>query len=346
VTVVTSRTERLRARIDAAGRVKLPLGALLRSWSEAAPELRGRADQFELLVASLDDLAAIGHLTLPAAASWDRSTTPALPFFVTVPGARRARRPGTWRSHPWCPELAWVASLTTLTERLVTDLLAVDDWLGGGGPEGDEPLPLRMRSSEIFGDEKRLDDLTKSALFGPGRLSLELLGARRYPPPLAMRRVGDGPEVFVVENSDPFWAASTILERIAGPIGRVAFGSGASVESSIAALAWEDRHPAAIWYWGDLDPEGLRIASGAAATALGAGLVRLRPADPLWSAMVGCPVATAGEVDWGPVDESWLGPTTWEATAPVRAVHGCVRQEAVPVAALEAALVALSAAVR
>ena len=203
-----------------------------------------------------------------------------------------------------------------------------------------------MRSSEIFGDEKRLDDLMKSALFGPGRLSLELLGARRYPPPLAIRRVGGGPEVLIVENSDSFWATATILERITGPIGRVAFGSGASIESSIAALAWEDQCPTAIWYWGDLDPEGLRIASGAAATGLGAGLVPLRPADPLWRVMVSCPLATAGEVDWDAVDGSWLGPASWQATASVRAARSCVRQEAVPVSELEAALLALSNAGR
>jgi hypothetical protein len=64
-------------------------------------------------------------------------------------------------------------------------------------------VPMRERSLEIFGDEKALDRLVTSVLFGPGRLSLTQLRAYRSRPPLPAMRVGEGPVLLVVENSRP-----------------------------------------------------------------------------------------------------------------------------------------------
>jgi hypothetical protein len=205
---VAGAAERLRDGLRALGRVRVPLDTVLDTvlgmWASAAPELTGSPESLAALATSLRALAAAGLLELPAARSWDRSTRPPLPRFVTVPVSRRERTPDRWRSLPWRKELGWVASLPYVGDTNFAALVAIDTWLARRDPGG-PPAPVRVRSAEVFGDEKRLDDLVKTRLFGPGRLSLELLGAVRYPPPLPTRLVGDGSSVLIVENVDPFW---------------------------------------------------------------------------------------------------------------------------------------------
>ena len=53
--------------------------------------------------------------------------------------------------------------------------------------------------------------MARTGLFGPGRLSMELLACQRIPPPLAAAEVGSGADVLVVENSDPYWVAIETL---------------------------------------------------------------------------------------------------------------------------------------
>jgi len=323
---VTGAAERLRDGLRALGRVRVPLDTVLSVWASAAPELTGSAESLAALAASLRTLADAGLLDLPAARSWDRSTRPPLPRFVTVPASRRERTPDRWRSFPWRKELGWVASLPYVADTNFEALVAIDTWLARRDPDGPS-APVRVRSAEVFGDEKRLDDLLKTRLFGPGRLSLELLGAVRYPPPLPTRLVGDAPSVLIVENVDPFWVCVEAARGAVGSVGRVAWGAGKSAVASVASLAWDDPRPSVIWYWGDLDPEGVRIAADVARAAEVVGLPPVRPAMTLWSAMLAHPGKQPGTVRWEDVSGTWLGHDLWSRAAPVRAAHARVAQE-------------------
>jgi hypothetical protein len=55
-----------------------------------------------------------------------------------------------------------------------------------------EPTPLKYRSLELTGDDKRLQALAETTLFGPGWLTLELLGPFQRLP-LVVERVGPAP---------------------------------------------------------------------------------------------------------------------------------------------------------
>lgn len=323
------------AAIAGAGRVRVRKDQLLRMWAAAAPRVAGEADQLPDLVRVLDDLASDGVLVLPAAASWDRSTRPALPKFVTCPGNRTAPTGSPWRSFPWRCELGWVASLSKLTTGQYQQLVAVNRWLGSD--HDDDVVPMRVRSAEIFGNEKALDQLITSRLFAEGRLSLDLLRCRRFPPPITITTIGDGPDILVIENADAYWAAIVAAHDEPGPIGRVAWGAGRGFTQSIHALA-ETESAGGLWYWGDLDPEGIAIAAAAATTAGVLGLPGLRPAHGLWAAMATRPVQDPGTVAWDrtAAGKAWLGSELWDVCAPVREVGGRVAQESVPGRAIAA----------
>jgi hypothetical protein len=194
---------------------------------------------------------------------------------------------------------------------------------------------MRYRSAQVFGDEKRLEAMSRTALFGPDRLSMKLLACTRIPPPLAAAEVGTGPDLLVVENSDPYWMAIEALRTdTRHSIGLVAWGAGKSFPSQIPALkvdvAGHGPIQGTVWYWGDLDPDGLAIAVEAANVATATGGPWIRPAALLWAAMADSPVQSAGSVDWPPtVGQQWLGTELYKRLEAVRRERGRVAQESV-----------------
>lgn len=338
MTGILARPSEIAALADAlhaAGSVRVPLDQLWGLWTTAAPRLAGDPDQAATLSAALDHLASQGVLELPATA-WDTSTTPPLPRFIRIPAARQATRDREWMRFPWRYELGWVASLPTLSDARLRDLIAINDWLvrtaGGRVPV----VPVRYRSAEIFGDEKCLDGMARTNLFGPGRLSLDMLACVRKPAPLPAAAIGAGPDVLVVENSDPYWVAIEVLGReVNHPIGIVAWGCGKAFPSQVAALATDvaGHGPVTgrVWYWGDLDPAGLRIAEDAAAAANAAAVPQILPATGLWKAMGNRPVQDEGKVDWSTEPgRDWLGAQLWDQLTHIRTASGRVAQESVP----------------
>jgi len=304
-------------------------------WADAAPRLVGDPNSLPELVGALTVLAEQGTVGLPAGA-WDRSHVPALPRFVTVSAARRDRGNQPWRRFPWRAELGWASSLWTLGAKQFGQLVAINDWLAATDARPVPLVPHRFRSAELFGNEKALDDLAKTTLFADGRLSYELLRCTRYAAPLPAAVVGGGPDILVVENSDPYWVAVEALRSSPDhPVGAVVWGCGRSFPSQVASLATDvaGRGPVAgtIWYWGDLDPTGVAIAIAAAEQADRHGVGNLAPAAALWQAFASCGISQAGKHEWTDVGHSWLGGTLWDSLSGVRAASGRVPQEAVPV---------------
>jgi hypothetical protein len=335
---MTARPSEITALADAlaaADRVRIPLGDLWTLWSRAAPRLMGDPQQTTALAAALTELRAQGVVELPSKA-WDMSTSPPLPRSVSIPLARRAGRRYPWTQFPWCSELGWVASLPTLTEARFNYLVAINTWLARSRGVPTPVLPMRYRSALLFGDEKRLEAIARTALFGLGRLSMELLACARIPPPLAAAEVGSGPDVLVVENSDPYWMAIEILRASSRhSVGLVAWGAGKSFASQIPTLnvdgAGHGPAQGTVWYWGDMDPDGLAIAVEAANVAVAVGGPSIRPAARLWAAMAESPVQSAGSVVWPAVSgQHWLGTELSNRLDVVRRARGRVAQESVP----------------
>ena len=68
---------------------------------------------------------------------------------------------------------------------------------------------------------------------------------------------------------------------------RSAWGAGNQLPQAIGGISQLSPAPAHVWYFGDLDEDGLRIAADAAAAARRAGLPPVRPAVPLYQIMLG-----------------------------------------------------------
>lgn len=326
-----SETTALRDAVLTSRSIRLEFAVLWLMWCRVAPRLVGDREQAATLHEVLLALAGQGVIELPKGA-WDTSTVPPLPRFVTVPGARRKASDRPWLTFPWRSELGWVASLRALPEPLFADLVVINEWLSR--TEGLElsVVPVRYRSAEILGREKRLDQLLDTTLFAPGRLSLDVLSCVQLAPPIPAASVGRGDDILVVENSATYWVAVDVLRRVRGhTIGAVGWGSGkafpAQVSSLTVDIAGQGPLRGVVWYWGDYDPPGTGTAATAARIT---NAVEVRPATGLWAAMAGLSAQDVGTVSWvGAEGGDWLGGELWDRLAYVRTAGGRIAQELV-----------------
>lgn len=167
-----------------------------------------------------------------------------------------------WRCFPWHTNLSWVSELRHLPSDQEKFLLKVHEGLVNEWFR--EVAPLKYRSLQLTGSEKRLAALLRTPLFGEGRLSLNLLGSYSELLPLAWASVGDGPRAIVFENAGPFFVARAVLTKMKRPpYGIVAYGGGKGILASLPHIATIGRSIESIHYVGDLDKPGLEIASAA-----------------------------------------------------------------------------------
>ncbi|TWD84499.1 hypothetical protein FB561_5690 [Kribbella amoyensis] len=275
---LTPRAARLALAIEDSGRGAIPLRELWGLWDSADPSSAGRPERRAALARALGELNSVGLIRVSKTS--DRIALPHLPTRVTVPrNASRVTAAAVARSVAWRPELSWVLQ-ARLTLGQVTRLKSVNTWLRDHGKEPDV-LPLRERSLAIFSHEKELDKLMQTGVFGPGRLTLDLLRTFRTHPPLPSVRVGRGPVLLVIENDNTFSSIRAALGADPGPVGHLAWGAGGAFEASILSCRELDGI-SRIRYYGDLDVDGLRIPRNAAATAVDEGMPEVLPADSLY----------------------------------------------------------------
>jgi hypothetical protein len=230
-----------------------------------APEARAK------LAGWLTQLAENGDLLLPKGRRlYDRAESGDLPAWVKLVRSDAVDAP-----LPIDPEtFAWAAELrfacTVRDARQLDVLLRVQRFLADGGRE--RPMvPLKERSIELFGHEKRLDMLRGGSLFASGRLSLDLL--RCFPVPSVLWHeavpLSRGPSpVLVIENHSTYHSFAR-WNREERAFCAIVYGHGDAFKSGAAGLAelvralpWDGR----LFYFGDIDPEGLLIPLAASAT--------------------------------------------------------------------------------
>jgi hypothetical protein len=164
------------------------------------------------------------------------------------------------------------------------DLLKLQSFLAGGG-RAKTLVPIKERSLEVFGDEKRLDQLLRgSTLFGDGRLTLDILRCFVVPEPLPWAP-GPKPEgpVLVIETLAT-WHSYSRWNAERKVFSAVVYGSGNRFVDGVLYLrdiftSLGGARP--VLYFGDLDPQGLLIPQVASARAQAAGLPAVSP--HLWS---------------------------------------------------------------
>ncbi len=264
--------EDLLARLHriAAGKKRITAADYRRVFAEMCPTLPP-PDARAKLAGWLSLLAETNEISLPKGSRlYDRSYSGDLPAWVELmqPNELREPLPVDPESFAWAPELRFAHAVRDARQLHV--LLLVQQFLAEGGRE--RPLvPIKERSIELLGKEKRLEMLKGGWLFEPGRLSLELLRCFLVPPPLLWESPGGEARsrpVLALENHNTYHSFAK-WNRTASCYAAVVFGNGDAFKSGAAglvevvrSLSWDGR----LFYFGDLDPEGLIIPLAASAT--------------------------------------------------------------------------------
>lgn len=281
-------------------------------WAAFAKAFPGRPqgiDEHRWLLVALQELQRRELIQLPSERGkrWDRSGPIAVPTSVDLVRPKSERNERQWTDFPWHPALHWVADLRTLTSENEAFLRNVHQGLVNGLFA--TPAPLKYRSLQLTGDEKRLASLMKTRLFGNGRLGLDLLGCYRESPPLAVTDVSPLPSIIIFENAGPFTVARGVLEELpAPPYGMVGYGGGRTVTASIAYLRSLSRPVERVFYVGDLDWEGLAIACALQKEARKMGLPIPEPAPGIHELMLTVAGRFGHPTGWPCPQRSYRGP--------------------------------------
>lgn len=286
------------------GRPLLDLPELLASWDAADPGWAGTNAGRLRLADALARLEAAGVVELPSrrGARWDAALPP-LPLRIGVPGNRRLQvRTLDPASEPWVPALAWAGGWirgARPPQRLRLALVAVNRWLAATLGRTPPTVSREERSLLVFDDEKTLSSLEGTALFDPGRLTLELLRCEAPVGGIRIARLIEAGPVLVVENKATFDSAWRGLRgdvtagRTPG-YAAVVFGGGDQAAALVRDLVHLEPlagvRPSLLEYAGDVDAAGVSAAAAFVDAARNAGL-SARPALALWQALAAAPPA-------------------------------------------------------
>ncbi|WP_329956677.1 Wadjet anti-phage system protein JetD domain-containing protein [Collimonas humicola] len=256
-------------------RKRVMLTELRQHFFSLYPDVQNSPDRGALLLEALRQLEAAGALSLPAAASWEKIGVPPLPQWVLLTREPKAVSSRDLRGVTWAPELGFWPDLRP---GQLEAMLPINEFLlrRRGSLM---VVPIKERSLEIYGDEKRLDGMcTGDSLFG-GRLQLSTLGCFRVPQPLPYRMAdAPGKPVLVVENHNSFWSFGEWNQQ-ARCYSAIVYGSGEAFRLTGRALQQVLYQVAGSGaeYLGDLDPKGVRIPDEFNRSAE-AGSPQVRPA--------------------------------------------------------------------
>ena len=224
------------------------------------------------------------------------------------------------REFPWEPAMNFVREARL--NLSFTELRLLNDLINSGGSTRDI-VPIKERSLELFGDEKRLDELLGSALFREGRLCerrdlrCEVIGV-----PLAWKRgpaAASAQPIIVLENAAT-WHSYSRWNAERGMFSAVVYGDGNRFIDGVryltdifAELAGSRR----VNYFGDLDPQGLRIPQLASKIAQSLGLPRIEPHLPSYRRLL---ELASGQGQNHAVDEGAFNLCDWleDCAAPTR----------------------------
>ena len=213
----------------------------------------------EALAAALNTLKDSGRVRLPVGRHlWDYATRVPIPKWINVIRESTTSVAFDHRNHAWHPALGFLSD--QLVVQNVSDFLALDRWLRS--IQADEPeVPVKERSWEIFGEEKKLEAMGATKWFGPGRLTLELLRCYIVPHVPVHRTYPDGAPVAVISENEAGFNSLCRLAAASNLFRAVILGNGLAVEKAVSFLSTliGEQKIAHCVYVGDIDAPGIAI---------------------------------------------------------------------------------------
>lgn len=298
---------------------KVPIDRLRGYASTVDPTLLDDPDARQRIADALNALAEQGVLTLPKARThWDYRSLPALPKWVTKAG-RNKPFVAVAPARVWPQALERAAAVSTRPEELVL-LERISAWMR----KNPRPVrvPIEERSIDVLGDEKALAVEVTKRLFVTGALTLELLACYPTPLPFASQHVpGVGPTSLLVSENNATYHSLLMAARAQPEAKRpdlhIAWGSGNQFPVSVGSISLLHPAPKAVYYVGDIDLAGLRIAANAASTARSLELPPIRPAAHLYRWLLHHGVVGPDKSNRGPAPDlsraaAWLPEDIWQ----------------------------------
>lgn len=252
-------SEQLLLLLKSVRRKRKSLAEVREAFFTLNPDLLANPERNGYLYASLIELAAAQRILLPAESggSWESRGTPPLPLWIQVVDESSLSGEQDYSSVSWVPDMGFWPMLRSAA---LPSARAINDFLLKRKGQLTF-VPIKERSLEIFGDEKKLDELRSGEFLFGGRLPLSAIGAFIVPFPLAYRtaRVSNLP-VLVIENHTTFWSFGEWNETTKR-YSAVVYGVGNAFRSSEDALLQVLREVGGtrVEYFGDLDPKGVSI---------------------------------------------------------------------------------------
>lgn len=245
------------SRLQQSSRRRIPLEDVRRMFFDVHPELVASPARNTQLLDALRALEQAQLIQLPAAGSWEKLGSPPLPNWVQLVRDNQLAEREDYSAIPWVPELGfWPELKATALESAK----AINEFLLRRRGTFRQ-VPIKERSLEIFGDEKRLDAMRTGDTLFAGRLSLSAIGAFQVPLPLPYRLAdAPGKPVLILENHNSFWSFGEWNHK-AKRYSAVVYGAGEAFRSSGRALDQVLCEVSGVGaeYLGDLDPTGVSI---------------------------------------------------------------------------------------
>ncbi len=244
------------------GRRRVSKDIILKVFAETLPEAYyGRIDYTKLLQL-LQALAEQRCIRLPSSKEyWDHTMKPTLPHWVIIRDTQKKRPKQGVRDIPWHPTLSWITTLTHLKQNTIADLIKLNAFFVSCGSQELRAIPIKERSLEIFGDEKRLDELINRSWFMK-HITLEQLSCYKTIEPFAAKTSNrtHNHRTIIIENRDTFDSLWRSNEQLTPPpYNHVIYGHGKAIEDRILWIMEFDPEVLILEYFGDLDPEGINI---------------------------------------------------------------------------------------
>jgi hypothetical protein len=301
----SARLGRFIDRLRSGKRTTVRLAEIWSSFAATFSDLPEGPQRRVWLLTLLKELEQAGQIALPVShgRQWDCTSDVALPMVVRLAQDRSNGAAFDWKNHPWHPKLQWVLERRHLGADDVKFLLRINQGLVEGWFA--EREPFKYRSLQLTDDEKRLSRLACGALFGLGKLSLELLGCEEEVLPLATARISTEPMMLLFENAASFMVArSILLQSPSTGIGCLGYGAGNQVLKSVGYFSMIEPPLREILYVGDLDGEGIQIASAVSRVSKE---VPVRPATRLHVAMFEAAASLGAPSGWPVRDDNPSG---------------------------------------
>jgi len=231
-------------------------------FSQVAPEWNVDQSRRRRLRETLDELAKQGVVVLPEnrKTGWTTLPAPALPNWIRIirPASPKAEV-FDHKAFPWVGQLQFIPEMERL--KAPDDALKIHEFLKRNS---NAPIvPIKERSWQIFGDEKRLEMILGSQLFGANRLSEEVLRCRTVSLSLLYHSLPSyvNAPPLIVENESSFHSF-TRLNAQKHLYSATIYGAGHAVLKAGGflrelALSLSCNY---FLYFGDLDRRGVGIA--------------------------------------------------------------------------------------